>query len=146
MKDKLNRLIQQRLILLFMLLNFSAIELLAQTDRINIKGTVLSQEDGEPVIGALVKFKSNGRTAVTDVNGNFTLDVAPAETLIISSIGFKTTEVPVAGKTTLNIRLEVADHSLNEVVVTALGIKREEKALGYAATVVQGDQLTEAVS
>ncbi|RRN78085.1 SusC/RagA family TonB-linked outer membrane protein, partial [Pseudoxanthomonas sp. SGD-10] len=146
MKDKLNRLIQQKLILLFMLLNFSAIELLAQTDRINIKGTVLSQEDGEPVIGALVKFKSNGRTAVTDVNGNFTLDVAPAETLIISSIGFKTTEVPVAGKTTLNIRLEIADHSLNEVVVTALGIKREEKALGYAATVVQGEQLTEAVS
>src|SRR5690606_36111993 len=88
----------------------------------------------------------NNRNTQTNVNGNFTVEVVPTETLIISSIGFKTVEVAVNNKTTLDIRLNVTDLSLKEVVVTALGIKREEKALGYATTVVQGDQLTEAIS
>lgn len=129
-----------------LLLNVSIIKTFAQESKIRVKGTVLSLEDGEPVIGAVVKLKSNNRSTQTNVNGNFTVDVTPTEKLIISSIGFKTVEIPVDGKTTLDLRLSVEDMSLKEVVVTALGIKREEKALGYATTVVQGEQLTEALS
>ncbi|WP_174262588.1 SusC/RagA family TonB-linked outer membrane protein [Pseudopedobacter saltans] len=146
MENYFHKVTKQTMILFLLLLNVSIIKTFAQESKIRVKGTVLSLEDGEPVIGAVVKLKSNNRSTQTNVNGNFTVDVTPTEKLIISSIGFKTVEIPVDGKTTLDLRLSVEDMSLKEVVVTALGIKREEKALGYATTVVQGEQLTEALS
>jgi len=146
MKNYLHNVTKQTMILFLLLLKVSIIDTFAQESKIRVKGTVLSLDDGQPIIGAVVKLKSNNRNTQTNVNGNFTVEVVPTETLIISSIGFKTVEVAVNNKTTLDIRLNVTDLSLKEVVVTALGIKREEKALGYATTVVQGDQLTEAIS
>ncbi len=146
MKNYLHKVTKQAMTLFLLLLNVSIIETFAQESKIRVKGTVLSLDDGQPVIGAVVKLKSNNRSTQTNVNGNFTVEVVPTETLIISSIGFKTVEIAVNNRTTLDIRLNLTDLNLKEVVVTALGIKREERALGYATTVVQGDQLTEAIS
>ena len=97
----------------------------AQT--VKVSGTVISDEDGQPIIGAAV--------TVTDMDGRYTLNVpASAKTLIISYVGMRSEEIPISDKhVTTVLRANLA---LDEVVVTALGISREKKALGYAVTEV----------
>ncbi len=91
-------------------------------------GTV--KDEFGPVIGASVVEKGTSNGVVTDLNGKFSLNVKPGATLIISFVGYKQQEVK-AGNAPLNIVLEEDSKMLGEVVVTALGIKRERKALGY---------------
>lgn len=96
-----------------------------------------------PIIGASVVEKGTGNGTITDVNGNFSLNVKPGAILLISYVGYKPKEVKV-GKESLNITLEEDTKMLSEVVVTALGIKRERKALGYSVDEVKGEALTKA--
>ena len=97
-----------------------------------------------PVIGASVIEKGNTTNGtITDLDGKFTLNVAPGATLVISYIGYKTIEIE-ASKKPLNIVMAEDSKVLNEVVVTALGIKRERKALGYGVDEVKGESLTKA--
>lgn len=95
------------------------------------------------VIGASVVEKGTSNGVVTDLDGKFSLNVKPGATLIISFVGYKQQEVK-AGNAPLNIVLEEDSKMLSEVVVTALGIKRERKALGYGVAEVQGEALTKA--
>ena len=104
-------------------------------------GTV--KDEFGPVIGASVVEKGTSNGVVTDLNGKFSLNVKPGATLIISFVGYKQQEVK-AGNVPLNIVLEEDSKMLGEVVVTALGIKRELKALGYGVAEVQGEALTKA--
>lgn len=104
-------------------------------------GTV--KDEFGPVIGASVVEKGTSNGVVTDLNGKFSLNVKPGATLIISFVGYKQQEVK-AGNAPLNIVLEEDSKMLGEVVVTALGIKRERKALGYGVAEVQGEALTKA--
>ena len=104
-------------------------------------GTV--KDEFGPVIGASVVEKGTSNGVVTDLNGKFSLNVKPGATLIISFVGYKQQEVK-AGNVPLNIVLEGDSKMLGEVVVTALGIKRERKALGYGVAEVQGEALTKA--
>ena len=104
-------------------------------------GTV--KDEFGPVIGASVVEKGTSNGVVTDLNGKFSLNVKPGATLIISFVGYKQKEVK-AGNVPLNIVLEEDSKMLGEVVVTALGIKRERKALGYGVAEVQGEALTKA--
>ena len=104
-------------------------------------GTV--KDEFGPVIGASVVEKGTSNCVVTDLNGKFSLNVKPGATLIISFVGYKQQEVK-AGNVPLNIVLEEDSKMLGEVVVTALGIKRERKALGYGVAEVQGEALTKA--
>ena len=104
-------------------------------------GTV--KDEFGPVIGASVVGKGTSNGVVTDLNGKFSLNVKPGATLIISFVGYKQQEVK-AGNVPLNIVLEEDSKMLGEVVVTALGIKRERKALGYGVAEVQGEALTKA--
>lgn len=104
-------------------------------------GTV--KDEFGPVIGASVVEKGTSNGVVTDLNGKFSLNVKPGATLIISFVGYKQQEVK-AGNVPLNIVLEEDSKMLGEVVVTALGIKRERKALGYDVAEVQGEALTKA--
>lgn len=107
-----------------------------------IKGTV-RDKNGEPIIGANIKEKGiAGNGTITDVEGNFTLTVEVKSSLIVSYIGYQTREVPVNNTSLFNIQLDENAEVLGEVVVTALGIKREEKALGYAVQKVNGDKLS----
>lgn len=106
-----------------------------------VKG-VVSDASG-PIIGASVFEKGTKNGAVTDLDGRFTLNVKPGATLVITYIGYKTKEVK-ANKSELNITIEEEDKTLDEVVVTALGIKRDRKALGYGVDEVKGESLTKA--
>ena len=108
----------------------------------NIKGKVLSGNSGLPGASILVKGTSRGST--TDANGEFAMSVPDGSTLVVSFIGFKSLEVPVGAKTVFEIALEEDATQFNEVVVTALGIAREKKALGYSVQEVSGKTLTQA--
>jgi len=108
----------------------------------NVNGTVLDNY-GEPVIGANVIVKGTTNGTITDFDGNFSLEVPMNAVLSVSYIGYIPQEVVYTGQTTLNITLIEDTQALDEVVVTALGIKRERRALGYAMQDVKGDQLTE---
>ena len=106
-------------------------------------GTV---EDGQgAVIGASIIVKGTTNGTITDVDGKFQLtNVKKGDIIVISYIGYATQEIAYAGQTVINITLQEDTQALNEVVVTALGIKREKKALGYAISSVKGEELTEA--
>ncbi len=109
-----------------------------------VSGTVTDAADHEPLIGATVTVKgASGQGAVTDINGKFTLKgVKAGATLVVSYIGYTTKEVPVGKQTELQIELTSADKQIDAVVVTALGIKRSQKALSYNVQEVKGESLT----
>ena len=97
---------------------------------------------GVPVNGASIKIKNERTGTVADNNGNFKISVAPNTVLVISGVGLETREFNIGNLTSLNVSLlQAATTSLNEVVVTALGIRREKKALGYAIATVDKKQL-----
>ncbi len=105
-----------------------------------ITGTVLDAT-GIPVIGANIMVKGTNVGTITDVDGKFTLDVAENAILQVTYIGFASQEIKVGNQTSLSITMKEDSEMLGEVVVTALGIKREEKALGYAVQKVSGETL-----
>ena len=96
-----------------------------------------------PIIGASVVEKGTANGTITNLDGNFSLNVKAGATLVVSYVGYKSEEVK-AGKGPLNITLKEDAKALDEVVVTALGIKRERKALGYGIDEVKGEALTKA--
>ena len=112
-----------------------------QQDAITITGNVVDNTD-MPVIGANIVEKGTTNGTITDIDGNFSLRVATGATLQISYTGYKTQEITVGNQTHLNIKIEEDSELLGEVVVTALGLKREEKALGYAVQKVEGSALS----
>ncbi|UOG75334.1 SusC/RagA family TonB-linked outer membrane protein [Hymenobacter tibetensis] len=109
----------------------------------SVSGTV-TDDQGQPLPGATVVVKGTTNGASTDVQGAYTLNAPSDAVLQVTFIGFLPREVPVEGKTQLNLRLTPDTKQLNEVVVTALGIKREQKALGYATQTIGGEALLEA--
>ena len=112
---------------------------LAQT---KITGTVLSQEDGQPIIGAAVKVDGTGIGMLTDVNGKFSLTLPEGKkSLTISYLGFESKTV--TAKNGMRVFLKADATALEEVVVTAMGIKRSAKALGYSATSLDGEEIAE---
>ncbi|PWV48254.1 iron complex outermembrane receptor protein [Chitinophaga sp. S165] len=113
----------------------------AQLKAIKVTGKVLDQT-GEALIGASVKIKGTSDGVATDENGAFTISVPDDAVLLVSYVGFKTQEIPVNGKTAITITLQPNEKMMNEVVVTALGIKREQKALGYAVSTITSEQIT----
>jgi TonB-linked SusC/RagA family outer membrane protein len=109
-----------------------------------INGTVLDQ-DGSPLPGASIVEKGTSNGTQTDFDGNFSLTVTNGNAVLaISYIGFASQEVAINGQASLMITLKESAAGLDEVVVTALGISREKKGLGYAVQELQGDDLNEA--
>ena len=96
---------------------------------------------GEPVIGAAVVVKGTSTGAVTDIDGNFTVDAAPGSILEISFIGYETFKLKVGAANNYNVTLQEDSETLDEVVVTAMGIKKERKALGYAVSDLGSEEL-----
>lgn len=105
-----------------------------------ITGTVVD-EKGETVIGANVSVKGTAAGTITDVEGRFSIDARQGQTLQVSFIGYQTGAVSIGSQSVYRITLQEDAHQLNEVVVTALGVKREEKALGYSVQAVKGSTL-----
>ena len=110
---------------------------LAQT---KVSGTVLSQEDGQPIIGAAVKVVGTSTGMLTDVNGRFSIALPEGKNqLEITYLGYLSQTVQA--KNGMRIFLKSDAQALDEVVVTAMGISREKKALGYAVSEVDGSEL-----
>jgi len=106
-----------------------------------VKGKI-TDDQGMPLPGATVMEKGTKNSAGTDIDGNFSLTVSDASaTLVIAYIGFETQQIEVHGKSVINVSLKPSANELNEVIVTALGIKREEKRLGFAQQTLKAEEL-----
>ncbi len=108
------------------------------------KGTVLDENE-VPLSGATIIVKGTTNGVVTDFDGNFVIELSTgSEILIISYIGYLTKEVETNGKTSMSISLSMDSQQLDEIVVTALGIEREKKSLGYASQELNNDEVVQA--
>ncbi|MEM7657170.1 MAG: SusC/RagA family TonB-linked outer membrane protein [Bacteroidota bacterium] len=106
-----------------------------------ITGTITSSE-GVPLVGATVVGKGTSQGALTDQQGRYRLELDDeVETLVVSYLGFETTEVAIAGQRVIDVSLSEEIQSLEDVVITALGMKREKKSLGYAVQEVDGSEI-----
>ncbi|MGN6542319.1 MAG: TonB-dependent receptor plug domain-containing protein [Ginsengibacter sp.] len=111
----------------------------------SVNGTVISKKTGQPLTAVTVTDKGNKQSAITDENGNFKLQVPGKSILLFSSVGYKPQEIDVASNNTyIKISLEEEENVLNEVVVTALGISKEKKSLGYAVQELKSKDISEA--
>ncbi|TAJ12399.1 SusC/RagA family TonB-linked outer membrane protein [Marinilabiliaceae bacterium JC017] len=129
----------------FILLTLGMHNLYAQTQQVT--GTVTGKADGQPIPGVSVAVKGTTLGTITDIDGNYSLSLSEnAESLQFSFIGMKTLEIAISNQTVINVQMESDAIDVDEVVVTALGIKREEKSLGYAVTKVKGEELMKAQS
>lgn len=109
---------------------------------VRVTGKVISSKDKQPIPGVNILVRNTELGTTTDGSGNFSLNVPPGSTLVFSSIGFAGQTVEVGNQTQLIVTLQESEQSLGEVVVTALGIKKEAKRLGYATATVNPDQIT----
>ncbi len=108
-----------------------------------ISGKVTDGDSGEPLPGVNVLAKNTTQGTITDIDGNYQLSVPDdTEILVFSSVGYVSREVPIQSRSSINIGLTVSTQELGEVVVTALGIKKETKKLGYATAKVESEQIT----
>lgn len=136
---KRTKLLSFRVIMLS-LMTLMTFSLFAQ--RITVSGTV-TDDTGMPVIGAtIIVVNETTRGTVTDIDGNYTLSNVPADGSIrFSYVGMTQQTVPVQGRSSINVVLLPDTELLDEVVVTALGMKRNQKALGYAMKELKGEEL-----
>lgn len=114
---------------------------LAQQNQINVTGTV-TDANNEPLIGVNVKIKGTATGTITDFDGKFALETAKGAVLEISYVGYKSKEVKVVDGKPLSVILTEDTEVLSEVVVTALGIKKEAKSLSYNVQQVDNSEIT----
>lgn len=111
---------------------------------IQIRGTVTSETDQAALPGVTVVEKGTNNGTVTDLNGQYSLEVSDANAvLVFSYVGFVSQEITVGSRTEINVSLAESIDTMNEVVVTALGIEREQRSLGYDVANVRGEDLTQ---
>ena len=126
--------------LIVMLLMISA-PAFAQT----IRGTITSSPDGQPLPGVSVLLKGSTNGTTTDATGKYTIS-AGSGTLVFSYIGYKTVEAEIGGRSVIDLALQEDASQLGEVVVTALGVAKDKRALGYATAVVNNEALVKTAS
>lgn len=105
----------------------------------SVKGQI-TDENGEPIIGASVQLKGTTTGVITDINGNFTLEGATKGTLLISYVGYKTQEVPITGKSIIKITMKEDSEILDEVVVVGYGVQKKATLSG-SVTQVKGEEV-----
>ncbi|XOV91570.1 MAG: SusC/RagA family TonB-linked outer membrane protein [Bacteroidota bacterium] len=110
--------------------------------QVRVSGTVTDPSDGESLVGVNVVIKDTQIGTVTDIDGNYTLEVPSKDVvLVFSYLGFKSVEETVGNRSQINIQLQPDLTTLGEVVVTALNIEKNEKSLGYSVTQLSGDKI-----
>jgi TonB-linked SusC/RagA family outer membrane protein len=105
-----------------------------------VTGTVLS-DDGNPMPAVTIRIKGTTRNAQSDAKGNFTIQASEGETLEFSFIGYVTQSVVIGAGNTVNVAMQLSETALGEVVVTAMGIKKERKELGYSVQDIKSAEL-----
>jgi TonB-linked SusC/RagA family outer membrane protein len=133
-----------RKLFLTMLFFASCMALFAQQK--TVTGTVKNFADGVPLAKVTVQVKGTKTGTSTNGKGEWSLAAGENKTLVFSAVGYVASEANTGNKSVINIELKKRSNDLEGVVVTALGIKREERSLGYSATVVKGEELTGALS
>lgn len=109
-----------------------------------ITGTV-TDEKGAPLTGATIAIKGTTQGSITDASGKFTLSVPNDQAvLVVSYVGYNKKEITVGSQTVVNVSLAPSDGNLQEVVVTALGVSRESRTLGYAVSTINAEVMTKA--
>ncbi len=111
-----------------------------------VTGRVTSAGDGLPLSGVTVFIEGTNSATQTDDEGNYSISAAQNNRLIFSYMGYVTQRLSVGSQTLINVVLSGEDESIDEVVVTALGIRREKRALGYATQEVKGESITQAAN
>jgi len=106
-----------------------------------VTGTVTAKDDGLPIPGVTVKIKGTSTGVPTDVNGKYSIDAPVGSTLVFSFISYLNQEAVVTAGGVINVSLVQDNKQLNEVVVTALGVTKSEKSVGYSVSTVKGDDL-----
>lgn len=124
---------------------FACSTMLMAQEKKTVSG-VVRDETGEGLIGATVVEKGTTNATLTGENGRFSMKVSPNATLEVSFIGYKTKSASTSGGGELTILLESSAGELQEVVVTSLGITRQQKALGYSVSTIKGEDLTQSGS
>ncbi|WP_187175734.1 SusC/RagA family TonB-linked outer membrane protein [Algoriphagus sp. AK58] len=113
-----------------------------QAQSVAVRGKITSKTDGLPLPGVTILEKGTSNGTVSDIEGNYSITVrGPQPVLVFSYIGFTSIEVPVSGQSTLDLTMEENIQAMSEVVVTALGIEREKRSLGYSVGEVKGEDL-----
>src|SRR5271154_6190850 len=133
MKQKLLKF--SRLLLILLIVFSVCGKVFAQNN--TIRGIVLDNNN-QPLPGVTIKSKGTTRATVTGVTGRFTFAADKGETLVVSIIGYKTEEVMVTAEANYSIQMQQETQNLNEVVVTALGVKKEFQKLGYSQSQING--------
>ncbi len=126
---------------LFVLLTFMGLQIVTAQSK-QISGTITSAEDGLGMPGVSVVLKGTTIGASTDIDGRYSLKAKSTDVLLISFVGMVTQEIEVGDKTVINVVMETSSIGMDEVVVTALGVTREKKSLGYAVQEVGGDDIS----
>ena len=111
--------------------------------KVTITGKVTSKEDGLPIIGASVMEKGTTNGTVTNFDGVYSISISANSMLIFSYIGMEKVEIKPSGSASINVVLKSSAESLDEVVVTAMGIKQEKKKLNFAVQSINSDDLTQ---
>ena len=109
-----------------------------------ITGKVTDAQTSSPMTGVTVSVKGTKIGVSTDAEGNFSVSAPAGATLTFSYIGYKSLDIQAGSKKQINIQLQHASGQMQDVVVTALGISRERRSVGYSVTEVEGSTLTEA--
>ncbi|HET6995059.1 MAG TPA: TonB-dependent receptor plug domain-containing protein, partial [Chitinophagaceae bacterium] len=122
------------------------ISCMASAQQRTITGTVKNSEDELPISKVSVQVKGSETGTTTDEKGNYSIKAENKQSLVFSAIGFTPVEEKIGTRSVINVYFVNSSKELETVVVTALGIKREEKALGYATSTVKGEELTDALS
>lgn len=108
-----------------------------------VSGLVKDKEMGDPLVGVSVSVKGTKNATMTDLNGNYTIQTGPKDILVFKYVGMKDTEEAVGDRNTINVLLAPNAESLGEVVVTAMGIKRQSETLTYSAQTVGGKDVND---
>jgi TonB-linked SusC/RagA family outer membrane protein len=133
----------KRITLFWMSLLFFLVAFRLSAQELSISGNITGT-DNESLPGVNIIVKGTTRGTTSDADGNYRISVANGDaTLVFSFIGFQTQEVAILNRTQIDIRLEIDAKELSEVVVTALGISQEKRALGYSVQEVRGDEIAQ---
>jgi TonB-linked SusC/RagA family outer membrane protein len=128
----------KHLLLIIIMLSVSCLLMAQRT----VSGKVISADSHQPVAGSTVTIKGTGKRTTTDINGQFKIEAADADVLEISNVGFITMKVKAADAATVSLVTDTKN--MSEVVVTATGIRKESKRLGYAIQTIDASLLTKA--
>ncbi|MEZ5069853.1 MAG: SusC/RagA family TonB-linked outer membrane protein [Bacteroidales bacterium] len=133
---------KRKIVCFLLFLALAPLTLLGQSRMIT--GTVTDAADGSPLPGVSVAVSGTSLGTITDIEGHYELDVPEnAQALVFSFVGMLTQELPVQGQNRIDVVLESTSLELDEVVVTALGVSREKKSLGYAVQEVDGEAVNQ---